>query len=132
MVGAGGASALSRKPAAVLPTMQSAEDAPLHAGVTITAPLRAGTRFDGSAADGAAVDHGDARTAGHPVHSLYGADREPTDTMLAEVDVMVFDMQDVGVRFYTYLSTLYYLMRFQRSHGDSAAGARPSQTRSTA
>ena len=102
---------LITQPAAVLPTMQSAEDALLHAGVTITALFGPEHGFDGSAADGAAVDHGVHARLDIPVYSLYGADREPTDTMLAEVDVMVFDMQDVGVRFYADLSTLYYLMR---------------------
>jgi len=102
---------LVTQPAAVLPNMQAAEDALLYAGVAITALFGPEHGFDGSAADGAAVDHGVHARLGIPVYSLYGADREPTDAMLAEVDVMVFDMQDVGVRFYTYLSTLYYLLR---------------------
>lgn len=47
----------------------------------------------------------DART-GLPVHSLYGEARRPTDAMLGGLDTLVFDVQDVGVRFYTYISTL--------------------------
>jgi uncharacterized protein YbbC (DUF1343 family) len=46
-----------------------------------------------------------------PVHSLYGATREPTPEMLAGVDVMLFDIQDVGSRFYTYQSTLSLVMQ---------------------
>ncbi|MDI1432873.1 exo-beta-N-acetylmuramidase NamZ domain-containing protein [Polyangium sorediatum] len=51
----------------------------------------------------------DART-GLPVHSLYGADRRPTDAMLAGLDTLVFDMQDAGTRFYTYISTMGYAL----------------------
>jgi uncharacterized protein YbbC (DUF1343 family) len=43
---------------------------------------------------------------GLPVHSLYGETRRPTDAMLAGLDTLVFDVQDVGVRFYTYGATL--------------------------
>jgi len=47
----------------------------------------------------------DERT-GLPVHSLYGKTKRPTPTMLAGLDVLAFDIQDVGARFYTYISTL--------------------------
>ena len=51
---------------------------------------------------------GDAKdeTTGLPVYSLYGATRAPTEPMLAGVDTLVFDIQDIGCRFYTYLSTM--------------------------
>jgi uncharacterized protein YbbC (DUF1343 family) len=52
----------------------------------------------------------DART-GLPVYSLYGATREPTPEMLKGVDVMVYDIQDVGTRCYTFISTLGLVMR---------------------
>ncbi len=52
----------------------------------------------------------DVRT-GIPVVSLYGNHKKPTAFDLMDVDVVVFDIQDVGVRFYTYLSTLHYVMR---------------------
>lgn len=45
-----------------------------------------------------------------PVVSLYGANKKPTPEQLDDLDAMVFDIQDVGVRFYTYISTLTYLM----------------------
>lgn len=44
------------------------------------------------------------------IHSLYGATRRPTPEMLANIDVLVFDIQDVGARFYTYGSTLAYAL----------------------
>jgi uncharacterized protein YbbC (DUF1343 family) len=47
---------------------------------------------------------------GIPIHSLYGKTRRPTDDMLQDIDVLIYDIQDVGVRSYTYASTLYYLM----------------------
>jgi len=48
--------------------------------------------------------------SGLPVHSLYGETRRPTDEMLAGIDALVFDVQDAGVRFYTYTTTMAYCM----------------------
>jgi len=45
-----------------------------------------------------------------PIISLYGSYKQPTDNHLKNIDIMLFDIQDVGVRFYTYLSTLHYVM----------------------
>lgn len=45
-----------------------------------------------------------------PIVSLYGKNKKPSDDQLAGIDIMVFDLQDVGVRFYTYISTLHYVM----------------------
>ena len=47
---------------------------------------------------------------GLPVHSLYGSTKKPTPEMLENVDVLAYDMQDVGARFYTYINTLAYAM----------------------
>ncbi|MBE2232136.1 MAG: DUF1343 domain-containing protein, partial [Anaerolinea sp.] len=102
---------LVTQPAAVLPDLTSCVDALLHAGVHLTALFGPEHGFGGAAADGLAVADGvDART-GLPVYSLYGPIKEPTAAMLADVDTLIFDMQDVGVRFYTYLSTLFHLLR---------------------
>jgi len=49
-------------------------------------------------------------TTGLPVYSLYGKVRRPTDSMLKGLDALVFDIQDAGVRFYTYISTMGYAM----------------------
>jgi uncharacterized protein YbbC (DUF1343 family) len=86
-------------------------DALQKAGVKVTALYGPEHGFSGAAADGAAVGHTRDRRSGLPVYSLYGATLEPTPEMLAGVDLLIFDMQDVGVRFYTYLSTLYYVLR---------------------
>ena len=58
----------------------------------------------------------DERT-GLPVYSLYGATRKPNETMLAGVDVLLFDIQDVGDRAYTYIWTLAYLMQAAKAFG---------------
>ncbi len=66
--------------------------------------------FRGIADAGEHVKDGvDAKT-GIPIISLYGENRKPTGDTLKGIDIMVFDLQDVGVRFYTYISTLHYIM----------------------
>ncbi len=57
------------------------------------------------------------RATGLPVHSLYGEQREPTDTMLRGIDVLVFDIQDVGARPYTYPYTLAGVLRAAKRAG---------------
>lgn len=60
-------------------------------------------------ADEAVVSTRDEKT-GLPIHSLYGQTTRPTAEMLAGIDAMVFDVQDIGTRFYTYITTLAYVM----------------------
>nr|WP_262486730.1 DUF1343 domain-containing protein [Formosa agariphila] len=55
------------------------------------------------------VDGVDAAT-GLPIVSLYGTNSKPSKENLKDIDIMIFDIQDVGVRFYTYISTLHYIM----------------------
>jgi uncharacterized protein YbbC (DUF1343 family) len=55
------------------------------------------------------VDGKDAKT-GLPIISLYGDNKKPKAEQLAGIDVMIFDLQDVGARFYTYISSLHYVM----------------------
>lgn len=98
-------------PAAVLPDFTGVLEALLAAGVQVTALYGPEHGFDGSAADGAAVGDALHPRTGLPVFSLYGPTKEPTPAMLAGVDLLLFDMQDVGVRFYTYMSTLWHLLR---------------------
>jgi uncharacterized protein YbbC (DUF1343 family) len=56
-------------------------------------------------------------TTGLPVYSLYGDTRRPTDEMLAGIDALVFDIQDAGVRFYTYTTTMGYCMEAAAKKG---------------
>ena len=67
--------------------------------------------FRGDAEYGETVQDGVDTRTGLPVISLYGANRKPSSDELADIDVVVFDIQDVGVRFYTYISTLFYVMQ---------------------
>ena len=54
---------------------------------------------------------------GVPVVSLYGANRKPEPDQLEDVDVVIYDIQDVGVRFYTYISTLHLVMEACAENG---------------
>lgn len=66
--------------------------------------------FRGNAADGEKVnDSIDAKT-NIPVVSLYGKNKKPTAKQFSNVDVVIFDIQDVGTRFYTYIGTMHYVM----------------------
>lgn len=64
----------------------------------------------GTADAGARVKSGQDEKTGIPIISLYGRKKKPTPKDLQGIDIMIFDMQDVGTRFYTYISTLTYLM----------------------
>jgi uncharacterized protein YbbC (DUF1343 family) len=66
--------------------------------------------FRGQADAGALVKDGRDSRSGLPLRSLYGKNKKPSPEQLADLDVLVFDIQDVGARFYTYLSTLHYVM----------------------
>lgn len=66
--------------------------------------------FRGTADAGEHVPNERDPRTGIPVVSLYGKNKKPTQAQLADVDVVLFDIQDVGVRFYTYISTLHYVM----------------------
>lgn len=66
--------------------------------------------FRGDADAGELLKDEKDRQTGLPVISLYGKNKKPTEHQLKGLDVLVFDIQDVGVRFYTYLSTLHYVM----------------------
>lgn len=73
--------------------------------------------FRGDADAGAQIeDQRDQRT-GLPIVSLYGSKHKPTAAQLEDVDVLLFDIQDVGVRFYTYISTLHYVMEAAAEQG---------------
>ena len=66
--------------------------------------------FRGNADAGEKVLDGIDVNTGLPLVSLYGKNKKPTPEQLRGIDVLLFDIQDVGVRFYTYISTLHYIM----------------------
>lgn len=66
--------------------------------------------FRGSADAGEKVEDGKDKKTGLPIISLYGKHKKPTSQDMKDIDIVVFDIQDVGARFYTYISTLHYVM----------------------
>jgi len=66
--------------------------------------------FRGKADAGAKVENGTDSKTGLPIISLYGKNKKPYPEQLEGIDVLLFDIQDVGARFYTYISTLHYIM----------------------
>ena len=66
--------------------------------------------FRGTADAGELVSDGKDKKTGLPIFSLHGKHKKPSEAQLKDLDIVVFDIQDVGVRFYTYISTLHYVM----------------------
>lgn len=73
--------------------------------------------FRGQAEAGATIASGKDPLTGLPVVSLYGKNKKPTAEQLQNVDILLFDLQDVGCRFYTYISTLHYVMEAAAENG---------------
>jgi len=85
-------------------------DTLLSSGVTIIKVYAPEHGFRGKADAGASItDERDPKT-NLPVLSLYGKNKKPKSADLDSIDLMIFDIQDVGARFYTYISTLHYVM----------------------
>ena len=85
-------------------------DALLEAGITVKKIFAPEHGFRGTDDAGAAVENCTDALTGIPIVSLYGKNFRPTSAHLADIDVLIFDIQDVGARFYTYISTLHYAM----------------------
>ncbi len=66
--------------------------------------------FRGTADAGELIKDGKDTKTGLPIISLYGDNKKPKSEQLKGIDIMIFDLQDVGARFYTYISTLHYIM----------------------
>lgn len=66
--------------------------------------------IQGNEREGASIGHSADPRTGLPVYSLYGNTKRPTPEMLKDIDILCFDIQDVGARFYTYISTMAYAM----------------------
>jgi len=71
----------------------------------------------GKASAGEHIDDGHDAQTGLPIISLYGANKKPKPEQLANVDLLIFDLQDVGTRFYTYISTMHLVMEACREAG---------------
>lgn len=66
--------------------------------------------FRGTADAGEVIKDGKDQKTGLPILSLYGSNKKPSSSQLDGIDLLIFDIQDVGTRFYTYISTLHYIM----------------------
>lgn len=85
-------------------------DTLLNSGIKVVKVFASEHGFRGDAPDGEHIDSTTDPKTGLPIVSLYGKDKKPTPEMLKNVDVILFDIQDVGCRFYTFLSTMHYAM----------------------
>ena len=87
-----------------------------HPEITLAALYAPEHGIRGEERAGAAIESGVDERTGVVIHSLYGDTRKPTSDMLKGVDVLVFDMQDVGARYYTYVSTMALAMEAAGEH----------------
>ena len=85
-------------------------DTLLKLGIDVKVVFAPEHGFRGKADAGEKVDDTKDTKTGLPIISLYGKKKKPTAEDLIDIDILVFDIQDVGVRFYTYISTLHYIM----------------------
>jgi uncharacterized protein YbbC (DUF1343 family) len=85
-------------------------DTLLSLGVNLKTIFSPEHGFRGDAEAGAHIQHGKDVRTGLPIVSLYGQNKKPSKEQVAGLDVIIFDLQDVGTRFYTYISTLHYVM----------------------
>lgn len=89
---------------------QTSVDSLISLGVNIVKIFGPEHGFRGNASAGVKVDDDVDTETGIKAVSLYGKHQKPTAAELADIDIMIFDIQDVGVRFYTYINTLQHVM----------------------
>ncbi|MBK8567972.1 MAG: DUF1343 domain-containing protein [Saprospiraceae bacterium] len=82
----------------------------LKSGVNLVKIFAPEHGFRGTASDGEQIKDGKDQKTGLPIISLYGKEKKPSPSNLRGIDLLVFDIQDVGVRFYTFISTLSYVL----------------------
>jgi uncharacterized protein YbbC (DUF1343 family) len=92
-------------------------DALLDRGVEVVAIFSPEHGFEGAAAEGARIYPAGETYRGVPIHSLYGVSTRPDEAMLTGVEALLFDIQDVGARFYTYTSTMARTMEAAAAKG---------------
>lgn len=86
-------------------------DTLLRRGIDVRCIMAPEHGYKGTAEAGAHIGNGIDASSGLQIYSLYGKTRKPKAEWLKDIDVVMFDIQDVGCRFYTYLSTLYNVMQ---------------------
>lgn len=94
----------------VFPNKTHLADSLLSLGIRVKTIFAPEHGFRGTATDGEEIADGVDKRTGIAITSLYGSNRKPTPEQLKDVDVVMFDIQDVGTRFYTYTSTMHYVL----------------------
>jgi len=92
-------------------------DSLLELGVDVVKVFSPEHGFRGKADAGAKIEDGVDVKTGLPIISLYGKNKKPSIEQLQGIDILVFDIQDVGARFYTYISTLHYIIEASSEFG---------------
>lgn len=92
-------------------------DALLTKNINITKIFAPEHGFRGDHDAGAHVKNAVDSKTGIPLISIYGKNKKPSQAALADLDVIIFDIQDVGVRFYTYISSMHYMMEAAAEQG---------------
>ncbi len=112
--------ALIAHPASVTADLTHSLDALISAGVDITSAFGPQHGLKGDKQDNMVETQDEVDPQyGIPVFSLYGEVRRPSEAMMASADVFLFDLQDLGCRIYTFVTTLLYLLEEAAKHGKS-------------
>ncbi|APE28733.1 exo-beta-N-acetylmuramidase NamZ domain-containing protein [Aurantiacibacter gangjinensis] len=112
--------ALVAHPASVTADLTHSLDALMAAGVNVTSAFGPQHGLKGDKQDNMVeTAHETDPVYGIPVFSLYGEVRRPTGQMMSSADVFLFDLQDLGCRIYTFVTTLLYLLEEAEKHGKS-------------
>lgn len=112
--------ALVAHPASVTEDLVHSLDALIAAGINVTSAFGPQHGLKGDKQDNMVetADEVDP-VLGIPIFSLYGEVRRPSDAMMATADIFLFDLQDLGCRIYTFVTTLLYLLEAAEKHGKS-------------
>ncbi len=92
-------------------------DTLISEGIEVTTIFAPEHGFRGNADAGEIIKDGKDTKTGLPIISLYGKNKKPSAQQLSDIDILLFDIQDVGARFYTYISTMYYAMQAASENG---------------
>jgi len=92
-------------------------DTLLSRGIAVAKVFTPEHGFRGESKAGEKVNNSIDEKTKMPIVSLYGNNKKPTAEQLAGIDIIIFDIQDVGARFYTYISTLHYIMEAAAENG---------------
>jgi uncharacterized protein YbbC (DUF1343 family) len=102
---------------ALLPNKAHLVDSLVSLGINVTKLFSPEHGIRGNISAGQLISSSTDEKTGLPVYSLYGDTKKPSPAMLKDVDLILYDIQDVGVRFYTYISTLYYVIEAASENG---------------